>query len=681
MIAALPVAPEEARVFEAVNRRIVSRNKAIKEQRLEPAFVRMWDGDYNFRGIIKREIESSYQWLDNEAGTAQVDLPMDFYLSRWLAEVQTDGSPIAWWAKDKTNPTQRQTSNIHLTADKDGARWSGRVEELKVIKDRSGKKFLRIIAVHDYAELLHIRCWSNPWTPAQLQFPRAMPIWAQSRWAGRFLLWANLFRLETGIWSIPSLPDDPTSLESWGSHLDIRSSNWTQVVKPDPGILDNRYKPDRSMSTFIAARFESLHEIMAPVCEEAELSWTCRRFLKHPDTVGLSGSAYEAKVKELIASGEIDGVVWDFPPWWRTDKNPTDPKDTASKSGPANLRHGCLVWDLEDKSAWNTGTSFFGSLFSGMVHTVVDPVISALRPDENVDVYGEVGKPGDVISSGRAKAKLGNRTKSALQSGSSREYDESRTIADPNDIPDKLLDDYYKPGWFRTNPAAPGVVYRESETTGIQASEFTWRPPVAGQYVGGGRSMAGVNEGMSASIQGIGAAISTIGIPWLAGAGDIAKIVDTLAYPFYRDTVMAWGKWRDVPRIRQMGKFHYKEDLADKAESGNPLTFFFAMRHKQHETRERTTTVLEVVDGAPWRIGQDADSHFFLGDRVGAAPEGIRPGRINVERVSEVTLSWSRTETPNWRLVLGQREFADPLLQAFAKLDKVSNNIQKIYAI
>ncbi|MBF6330867.1 phage tail protein [Nocardia transvalensis] len=615
------------RRMDLANARMISRDKRIKEQRLQRPLMRMWDGDYNFRGLVTQEMNASFQQLDLETGTGQFELPLDNYLARWLCEHQTDGDPRSG----------RETANVHLTVDKDGIRLGYRLAQLNIIKDENGKKLVRLNWKHDYEELKHIRAWANPWLPAAVQFPRIFPAWGQARWVGRTLLWCNLFRLETGLWQIPAIPKDPTSLEGWSDQYHLLQSQWTQVVKPDPP----GYR-DRSMTTFVSARFESIHDLMEPVCKDAELTWTCRRYIQHPilQELGPLDPRYFEVEKQLIERGEIDGVMYDFPPW-----------------EGARLRHGCLVWDLEDKSAWNTGTSFFGDIFKGLTRDVVTPFLSKDDPNDpryNGKFNGKVDTKQDRYASG---------VDTHLQS-----------IQDPNDIPPEQLEEYYRQGFLGTNPAAPGVVFRESEHTGIQSSTFTWKPPTDGQYVGGGASMEGVNAGIAAAIKGIGALLALI--PEVGpAAGDAADVINTLAEPFYRDTILAWAKWRDWQRIEKMGAFHYFEKLADKAKTGNPLTFLYAMRVAQSETRETTSLQLDIRDATPWRIGERGRGHFGLGDRIGVAPLGIKPGRIRVERVSEIVLTWDRETSPTWKITVGERDYEDPMLRAFRNLDNAFNSI------
>ena len=144
-------APVQTIDFDSVFKEITDRIEAEDELRNVPPLIQLWDGDWNLRGICKQEISANFQFLDNESGNATIEMPADYYLAQWAVDVD-----------------ERETTNIHVTMDKDGARWDGRLDELKLIKDETGKKYVRLIFKSSLEELHHILAWSNPfaWPPA-----------------------------------------------------------------------------------------------------------------------------------------------------------------------------------------------------------------------------------------------------------------------------------------------------------------------------------------------------------------------------------------------------------------------------------------------------------------------------------------------------------------------------------
>ena len=291
----------------------------------------------------------------------------------------------------------------------------------------------------------------------------------------------------------------------------------------------------------------------------------------------------------------------------------------------ANLRNGCIVWDLINKSGWTTGTSFGGNIFEGLFRELIN--IGADGITENVDQVDDPHVPGE----------------------------------------------YLIPGFKGTIPSMPGVVYREGEHTGIQASEFSHKPATDVGVVAGGHSMPGVNELISAAVQMVGDLTAMIpGVPPLGG------VADAILKPLYTDVFLAFGKWKSPQRAQRLGGSHYHEKWAEGGDRAYTLAFLLAMRAGMWSTRETNRVTLTVADGAPWRIGQRGHGHFFLGDRVAFSVLGMKPGRLFVERVSELTLAWDRDSTPGWQIQIGQREAEDPVARMAEDMQDFLGMLQEL---
>lgn len=535
--------------FDTAFTEITNRLKAEEKRRLLPADVRLYDGDANFRGTVKRENAASFQYLDNETGIASLEMPLDYYLSRWIADI--DG---------------RGTTNVLIRAEKDGSRWCGLMDEFKIIKGDDGRKFIRVTFKHDYEGLKHILAWSNPFLPAEVQFPRLWVCFGRARWALKTTLLVNLMRLESSLFM---LPDDPMDPNGWNN---FDQSTWWNVVKPD-------LEPDHSVGAIVHSRFKNMHDVSKKIVADAQLSWEPRRY--------------------------FDG---DPPPW-----------------PGANLRNGCIVWDLIDKSGWTTGTSFGGNIFEGLFRELIN--IGADGITENVEQVDDPNVPGE----------------------------------------------YLVPGFKGTVPSMPGVVYRDGEHTGIQASEFGHKPATDVGVVAGGHSMPGVNELISAAVQMVGDLTAMIpGVPPLGG------VADAILKPLYTDVFLAFGKWKSPQRAQRLGGSHYHEKWAEGGDRAYTLAFLLAMRAGMWSTRETNRVTLTVADGAPWRIGQRGHGHFFLGDRVAFSVLGMEPGRLFVERVSELTLAWDRDSTPGWQIQIGQREAEDPVARMAEDMQDFLGMLQEL---
>ena len=101
--------------------------KAKREaKRLAKPVIRLWDGDYNLRGEVAGERKGQFEFVENDVGTASIELPLDHYLARWVM--------------DHKGRTKR---NIHITIDKQGSRWSGCMDHYRVVRDKRVTHLLR----------------------------------------------------------------------------------------------------------------------------------------------------------------------------------------------------------------------------------------------------------------------------------------------------------------------------------------------------------------------------------------------------------------------------------------------------------------------------------------------------------------------------------------------------------
>jgi hypothetical protein len=530
----------------------MARRAAREKARLKPALIRLWDGDYVLRGEVWGERGGSFKFIENETGTASLKLSLDHYLSKWVM-----------------NFKGRAKRNVHVTFDKQGARWSGRMDNYRVVREKSGDAYLEIQFKHDYEELKHIRVWCNPFLPAEFQFPRLWMIFGPAKWCLSVTLLVNLMRLESSIWM---LPDDPMDPAMW---FNFDQSTWRNVVKPFDIESDN------SNVTTVFSRFKSFHDVAKRVLEDAQLTIVCRRYLDGDDL-----------------------------PW-----------------AGADLRHGCLVWEIVDNSGWKTETSFGGNLLTGLERAYVNIASDGLT--EGIDII----------------------------------------TGDPT-----FPDEYYIPGWQGTRPSAPWVVFEEGMYTGIESSEFIYYEATDTRFVVGGHSAPGVNEGISAAINMIGDLIAMmIGVPPVGGAAD------AVLRPLYTDVVAAFMTWGDLQRIADLGAFHYYEGWADGADRAYTLAAIIALRAKMWATRDHVAHTIKVSDAAPYYIGDQGQGHFWLGSRVATSILGWPvPHTLFVERVGEISYSWDENGPSGWQISIGYREPEDPMMKAFELIQELASGLQEL---
>lgn len=535
--------------FAAFNKQVEDFLAEEAERRRYPPLVELFDGDWNSVGVVGQAVSASFQWIDNETGTASLEMPLDYYLSEWAINV--DG---------------RATSDVHVRMEKDGARWTGKMDELKIIKDDTGRRYVRMLFKHDFEQLKKMIVYPNPFLPPEVQFPRLWLCFGKAKWALKTTLFCTIMRLEASLWT---LPDDPLDKSQWNN---LDQSTWWNVVKPDL-VRDN------SLPAIVHSRMKTMFDCSKKIVADGQLSWTCRRYLPG-----------------------------DPPPW-----------------EGANLRYGCLVWDLVDKSSFATGTAFRGNVWSGFFK-------------ELLNIHGD------------------GITETVEQ------------VDDPN-----VPGDYPVPEYRGTIPSAPGVVFWESEMSGIQSSEMSIKPAGAVGSVAGGHSMPGVNELISATVQMVGDLTAMIpGVPPLGG------IADALLKPLYTDVFLAFGKIKSSSRARRSGGAHYHEEFAEGADKAYTLGYLLAQRTQMWKTREVRACTLKVADGAPWTVGDFGGGDFFLGDRVGFNVIGMPTGVVFVEQVSELSISWDRDTAPGWEITIGQRTPQDPVIQGFEAIQEIFSIVREL---
>lgn len=274
-----------------------TRERRITSRRTPP-LTRLWDGEWSLIAQVAGELDGAMRWKLNDTGEATITLPASHRLTPSLID-----------------PLGISKKNIHLTVDKDGARWGGRLSKSRLLKNRDGSRLVELIFLHDYEELKWIYCWPNPFLPAAIQFPRAFTLAGPTAWTLKTTLMVNLLRLEGNLWA---LPDDPLDWGQWDNAL--HPEEWNMMVKPG-GLLG-----DPTPWTVVSSRMKTWHDLAAKKLSDAQLSVECRRYL------------------------DGDPEPW---PGYRP-------------------RNGQLIIDIVDKSGWwnDGGTSFFGDIWRGMVRTV-----------------------------------------------------------------------------------------------------------------------------------------------------------------------------------------------------------------------------------------------------------------------------------------------------------------------
>ncbi|QGH79699.1 minor tail protein [Gordonia phage Anon] len=324
--------------------KLIQQRRAKAEMiRLAPARIRLWDGDMTLRGEVAGERGGDFEFVENGVGTAKLELSLDHYLAKWVM-----------------NFRGRRKRNVHVSFDKSGARWVGRMDHYKVIKTKDGDRYLEISFKHDMAELDHILVWANPWLVPELQFPKLWVVFGPAKWCLLLTLFAQIIRLETSIWTFPDNPLDPSE---WFP-LSFNPASWRNIVKPFSFWSDN------TPTTVVYGRFKPFSQCAKQALEDNQLTMTCRRYFHGEDPHPFEG------MQGLFGLDPVEDLFQRIP-----------------------LRHGCLVWDVVDNSGWATPSSFGGSLLTGLIRAIVR--IASDGTTEGVDVFtGDPEFPGDYYKPG-----------------------------------------------------------------------------------------------------------------------------------------------------------------------------------------------------------------------------------------------------------------------------------------
>lgn len=293
--------------------------RELREYRIERAsdrpIIKLYDGDWVYRGTVYGENAGSVNITVNETGTIQLRLPIDLDEPRrtWAA----------FWALDEES---RGTSNIHIRVEMMGARICGRMRPKNGVTVVRGDKGDEVVIdfLDDTAELQHVHTAGNPFLPLSLiQQPKAWMLYMQADYGILLTLACNLLRLQLTNISIADILEllDPANW-NLGNLLDIWQQSQIVVV---PRNFGDSVAP---LALVVGSIKTSIFDVAAPILEDAELQWDLRR-------------------------------------WFTGDPEPWPGAGT-------NWRNGTLMVRIVNKSGFREGTSIGGNLFTGFTRTIAD---------------------------------------------------------------------------------------------------------------------------------------------------------------------------------------------------------------------------------------------------------------------------------------------------------------------
>lgn len=537
---------------------IIDRKEADLREQIKDSEVYLYDGDMTLRGEVYGHLHEEFEFIERDTGTAMIRLLPDHYLAQWI-----------------TDHLGRAKRNVHVRFQKGGVRWTGFMDNYRLVRDNQGRIVLEVQFKHDYEHLKHILVWANPFTPDVVQFPKVWMIFGRTRWIAAITLWVNLFRLESSIWSLPS---DPFDEDEW---FNFDQRNWDIVVVPV------NYFTDSTNLGFIFSRFKTFHDAVVKLLEDAQVSIECQRY--------------------------YDG----------------DPEPEGLGFTP---KHGALVVRFVDNSEWTSGTSFFGNILTGLERAYVNIASDGFTEGINT-VQGDPTFP----------------------------------------------EQYYIPGWRGTRPEAPHVVLTDDWESGVETSEFVYYEATDVQAVTGGQSAPGVNEAIKVGVLALGSFISSmVETATQVSIGDIGGIMDAIAEPIYRDSLMAFQHQDFFSRAQALGEFHLKEGWADPGGQAWTLGAFAALRTKMFSSKEHVSHDVKLAEIFPYKVGPNGVGDFWIGTRVatGVATAALK-NRLFVDQVQK--LKWTRSSDGKrgWDATIGWREPQDPYLHALATIQEFAQGIQQ----
>ncbi|WP_194838247.1 Hint domain-containing protein [Nocardia sp. XZ_19_369] len=663
--------------FERVFDDIVARLKRDTDRRILPPLMRIWDGNWVLRGEIHNEISAKFSAIENDTGIGTVELPATYYLARWM-----------------TDHNGRSTKNIFITVDRDGARWSGMLDDLEQDRDEHGQRIIRATFKHDTEHLRHITAYCNPFTPPEFQFPKTWacvsgetlvqvcegdrvvlrPIRELAGRPCQVVVDGRIHHSPTGSWSngIKAVYRLTTatgkSIELTGDHKVLTPDGF--VPAQDIGVGGWVMADHQVREQVTAFEYGGETEVFDIAVSDVH------RFVANGVVVhNCFGPARWSLLLTLFLNLlRLEGRLWTLPVG-----DPLDPRSWLNLDTSTWSQVVKPLSILDDRSQFAVVHSRFKSMYEVSQRIVADaqltweprrwltgdpPPWPGARVRHGALVWDLVDSSGWDTETSFAGNLFDGLVRAVTRIGADGMVETIEEIRDPT-----FPEEYSRPRWKGTIPRAPGIILRDGDRTGVLSTNFHWRPATDVGFITGGHSAPGINEMLGAAVNLLGDLVSlSLAIPPLGGvASEILK-------PLFTDVFGAFQKRGDPARERSLGWSHYHETFCAGADRAYTLNALIALRTGRWRTREQTTHSVKVLDGYDnLRIGQNGHGNAWLGTRIGTTVRDWgKPGAVYVDRITEIVLAWDRSTTPTWDITVGAREPDDPLLKGLEMLDELA---------
>ncbi len=291
----------------------------------------------------------------------------------------------------------------------------------------------------------------------------------------------------------------------------------------------------------------------------------------------------------------------------------------------AQVKDGALIVDIVDNSRHREGRPSGGTIFDGLTRTIRESVGDLIEDVETAFAGGPSSEVADLWRSVLCTA----------------------------------------PGWPTVHITADG----DSRPTVVR------KPPGAGTLTMGGQSAPGINEGISATFQAVGDAVtSNINIGGY-GIGPQGGAIDALLKPLYTDTVLAWLSVKLHARKSRLGSSHYLEDFIELPGKSYTISALAALRAGERATRGGETVAAKFPAESPYLLGQPGAGHAWTGSPVSFEVPGSIAREVHVERIKKVKARYS-TDAKDDGLFreaeIGRPEPTDPWDIALSRIRNVA---------
>ena len=209
------------------------------------------------------------------------------------------------------------------------------------------------------------------------------------------------------------------------------------------------------------------------------------------------------------------------------------------------------------------------------------------------------------------------------------------------------------------------MVLEDGPYTGVKSTRYEYTPPGPSQFVTGGSSMPGINEGIKASITAV---VGMFGA--LFNQSQIGSIAANITEPLWSDVFAAFQVWKDHQRIKQQGWDYPFEYWVDGSDKSYTLGSFMAVRSAKNETGENVAVTVEMNNGAPYWVGPQGHGDFWIGDRVAVHAKGMADDLLSVQQVQSLRFEIS-SDSNGWQIEIGKQKFEsgfDAIVEGYGRL-------------